>query len=235
MPTVSKKLVAWSYSALTQFETCAKRFWHFRIKREYKDEGGPDSWYGQEVHREIAAYLTKGWKLNVDKTHFQPTVDLYKNGKMKFIGAEMQMAINKDFEPTGWFDDDVWLRVVVDAAWVDEASGTALLVDWKTGKMKPDEEATQLMLSACVYMLRDSSIKRCAVRYVWLTVRDKTTQIAKHTSFTLQRDEMPHVWNTLAPRLKRYYHAHDHDEFPANKSGLCKKHCSITSCPHHGG
>ena len=223
---MTTKLKAWSYSALTNFEACPKKFWHYRIKRDFKDEGGEASKYGEYVHKAIEAYLLKDVKLPLDLTHMKPVVDTYKGMKADRILGEQQLAINAEYEPTGWFDKDVYCRAIIDAICVHK--DVALLLDWKTGKMK-DDGATQLRLAAVMYLLHDPDVNKVAMRYVWMAHKGKTT------NFTMTREEIPAVWNELAPRLKRYQHAHDHDEFPASPSGLCRKWCNITTCPHHGG
>lgn len=227
MQIASDRPVAWSYSALTAYETCPKKFWHFRIKKDFKDVGNETSDYGTHVHKSIQNYLSKNTKLPLDLVHMQPTVDKYKHSGFKLGGVELQLAIDSNYEPTGWFDKDVYCRAIIDAAFISDK--LALLVDWKTGKIKPDEEATQLSLAACLYMLHDPTVQNVAMRYVWLAHKGRTT------NFSLTRADMPAVWNQLAPRVRRYQEAHKRDEFPAQPSGLCRKYCPITSCPHHGG
>lgn len=226
MVIASSQPKAWSFSALTSFETCPKQFWHYRIKKDVKDSGNEASQYGEHVHKAAKNYLMQGTKLPLDLVHMQPTFDQYKNNAFDDVRAELQLAINSDYEPTGWFNKDVYCRVVIDAAFTK--GNLALLVDWKTGKMKPDAEATQLKLSGVVYLLHDPEIQLVSMRYVWLAHKGKTT------NFTMRREDIPAVWNELAPRIKRYQEAHRKDEFPANPSGLCRKFCPVKSCPHNG-
>ena len=217
---------AWSYSALAQFETCPKQHWHYRVKKDVKDTGNADSQYGEYVHKALAAYCMKGKPLPLDVAHMEKFAKQYKEAKTTERYAEVQIAIDANMEQTGWFDDDVYCRVIIDLLLVND--DFAMLVDWKTGKMKPDEEATQLSLSACVLMMVKPNINRVVMRYVW------TKHGGKPTQFTLRREDIPRVWNSLAPRIQRYQNAYANDEFPANPSGLCRKWCPVTSCPHNG-
>ena len=226
MPTASK-IPAWSFSALSQFETCPKQFWHMRIKRDFKDSGNENSEFGKHVHDSIAKYFLKGTKLPTDIVYVKPIVDVYKKAAFRETMIELKLAINPKFKPVAWMGHDVYCRAIVDAAFVQ--GPRALLVDWKTGKMKPDSEATQLKLSAVMFMLHEEEVEDVTMRYVWLLNGGKTT------TFKMSRKDIPAVWNELAPRLKRYQHAHAHDDFPANPSGLCRKYCPITTCPYHGG
>ena len=217
---------AWSFSALSSFETCPKQFWHFRIKRDVKDVGGDASKFGEHVHSTAKLYLTgKLKKLPLDLTYMTPIFDKYKAHKFDELMCEQQLAINADFEPTGWFDKDVYCRAIIDAAFVKDS--VALLVDWKTGRMKDDNDATQLRLSAVLFMIHSPDVQAVVMRYVWLAHK------GKETSFKMTRSDIPAVWNALAPRLKRYQEAHKRDDFPANPSGLCRKHCPVLSCPHN--
>jgi len=227
MPTASKKIPAWSFSALTSFETCPKQFWHMRIKRDFKDEGNENSAFGTHVHDSIAQYFLKNKKLPLDISYIKPIIDVYKKAAFRETHIELKLAINQKYKPVAWMAPDVYCRAIVDAGFVQGPK--ALLVDWKTGKMKPDSEATQLRLSAVMFMLFEPDVNEVTMRYVWLMNNGKTT------TFKMTRDDIPAVWNELAPRLRRYQHAHQHDEFPANPSGLCRKYCPITTCPYYGG
>jgi len=226
MVIASDQPKAWSYSALTQYETCPKQFWHYRIKRDYKDAGNDTSKYGEMVHKSFKEYIFDNRPLPLSIKHMAEFVDPYKHGKFQQKYGELQLAINAEFRPTGWFDKDVYCRAIVD--FLGTTDDVALVVDWKTGKMKPDEEATQLSLTGVMVMLHDPDINTVVLRYVW------TQHKGKHTQFIVKRSQIPAIWNRLAPRLKRYQEAHKRDDFPANPSGLCRKYCPITSCPHNG-
>ena len=65
---------AWSYSALTSFETCPKQYWHYRIKRDVKESKSQATDYGTEVHKCFENRLIKGKKLPLDLRHHEPVM-----------------------------------------------------------------------------------------------------------------------------------------------------------------
>lgn len=51
---------------------------------------------------------------------------------VKRIFTEIRMGLNKDYEPTGFFSEDVWIRGVIDLVLMLEC-GDAVILDHKTG------------------------------------------------------------------------------------------------------
>ena len=213
---------AWSWSALESFETCPKRHWHLRVKKDYKEGPSEALDYGSMVHKAIERFIKKGTKLPLDIRHLEKMVLPFKEAPGEKI-CEQKLALNEDFELTGWFDGDVWVRTVIDLAVVGDHVAT--LVDWKTGKQKSDEG--QLDLCAAVMFSALPEVNTIHSGYGWTTTR-------KFTKSTVEREELPKIWNRLLPRVKRFQLAYVTTEFPARPSGLCRKWCPVSSCPHCG-
>jgi hypothetical protein len=99
------KLV-WSYSALKDYEGCARRYHRVRILKEAKQEKTEQILYGEELHKACELYVTDNTPLPSQFLFVKPTVDalLAKAGR-KF--AEHKMGVREDATPCGFFDDAV--------------------------------------------------------------------------------------------------------------------------------
>lgn len=213
------KPVAFSYSRLSSYETCPKKFHAISVAKTIVDAGNEHTEYGQDVHTAFAAYIKKGKPLPMHLQQYTKYLAPIKASPGEHI-VEQKLAINADYEPTGWFDKDVYCRVISDLTTINGPN--AVMWDWKTGK--PSTDFSQLRLSAAVTFLL-APVEKITMAYLWL--KNKTI-----TSDTIHRSEAPEVWSSLAPRLARYQAAHEKQEFPARPSYLCR-YCPVTSCPYN--
>jgi len=46
-------------------------------------------------------------------------------------------------------------------------------------------------------------------------------------------DMMP-LWAGLMPEINQLAEAHRTTTYPPKPSGICVRHCPVTSCPYHG-
>jgi hypothetical protein len=145
------QIIAWSYSRLTAYEECPQKT-KFRVidKLPEPDESkSPALVNGIAVHTAIEQYL-KGESEDVSK--FKLLADEFKELRALGTQAELEVTFNKDWELTGWFDKDAWLRIKIDG--FISKDGVARLMDWKTGKNRGGYEQ-QLELYALAAMLID--------------------------------------------------------------------------------
>jgi hypothetical protein len=78
------------------------------------------------------------WGEKVDLLHYNITRfkdridDFNRKNPIKRIFTEIRSGVTKDFEPTGFFSDDVWLRGVIDLVLLLECMDS-VIIDHKTG------------------------------------------------------------------------------------------------------
>ena len=220
------KPVAWSYSALTAFETCPKRYYLTKIAKTVQEPQSEAMKWGNEVHKALEHRLVQGTALPKTMEMFEPiavkVADAAKGGKLQ---AEQKMAINVRYVPTTWFAKDVWARGITD---FQITKGTKMFIgDWKTGK--PDEGSGQLKMTAAMAMHHNPNVKTVINTFVWLKTGGTTTEV-----FT--REDIPTIWQEFAPRVQRLEHAVADNKFPARPSGLCRAWCPVgkANCEHCG-
>jgi PD-(D/E)XK nuclease superfamily len=213
-----------SPSALIAFETCGRRFYETRIAKNFADDAGPAAEYGTAVHFSLENYGRSNTPIPAEHKRYQPAADkiLSLPGDKLF---EQKVGIRADFSPCAFNDPDVWHRCIIDVLIINGTD--ALVVDWKTGKKKSD--MTQLNLNALVAFAHFPDVQTLALAYYWLT------QGPSMTTLNVNRKDLPDLWSRLLPRLKALDHAYATDRWLANPSGLCRKHCPVTTCQFHGG
>jgi hypothetical protein len=209
-----------SYSRLTGFEACPKKFYHLNVAKTVKEAPNEKTDYGTKVHEAFAKYLTKGTALPLAMRQYRAMLDLIKQQPGEHV-VEQKVAINADYAPTGWFDADVYCRVISDLTILHGQK--AAMFDWKTGR--PYDDFTQLRLAGAVLFLLAPEIEEIILSFVWL--QNKTV-----TKDRMTKADGQQVWVNLAPRIQRYQNAHHLQAFPATPGVHCKW-CPLKSCPHN--
>lgn len=216
------KPIAWSYTALTGFETCPKRHFHTKVKKDVPDPPGEPALWGQRVHKALEDRVR-------DKKALPPSLAGYEALAARFDSApgtvlvEKQICLNRNMEQTTWFGKDAWCRGVIDVGVVNGRK--AAFWDWKTGKRSPEIE--QLKLFAGLGFISYPEVEVISTGFVWLKEKKMDKEV-----FT--RDDAPAIWEEFLPRVHRLERAHEKAEWPAKPSGLCRNWCPVLSCEFNG-
>ncbi len=218
-----KKNFAWSYSALTGFETCPRQHYEMRIlKGKWPDPPGEAQLFGLEVHKHIENRMGMGKPLPSFLQYAEPIVQKLETTK-GVAQQEYKLALNAQFQPVEFFAKDCWVRAVGDVVKVHGDAAFAL--DWKTGKYRDGDG--QLRLQAAVMFATYPHVNKLGIVYAWL--KDKRTTVR-----VVERKETPLIWQEFLPRVKKMEQAIEAQEFPPNPSGLCRQYCAVLSCEHNG-
>lgn len=209
---------AWSYSALTSFETCPRRHYETRVAKRVIEPESEQLRWGNAVHKALENRAKKGEPLPTGMTQWEPMMAQLDQLDGELF-AETQFALNEAFVRTDWFAPDVWVRAVVDYGRLK--SNKALALDYKTGKPKPNID--QLRLFSAVLMSVYPQLDEVITGYVWL----KTQQIHKQT---FHRRDHEAQWGGFLPRVARLQQAHQTNEWPERPSGLCRGWCPVRAC-----
>lgn len=209
--------VAWSYTVLSSFETCPRRHYLTRVTKSVTEPPSEVLTWGREVHKAIedrlgGAQLPLPAHLDYLEGVMQKLTS--KHGKRM---VEQKFAIDKNFRPVGWRDRNVWCRGVVDTAIVGVKS--AVVVDWKTGKRKPDTD--QLKLFAGMMFAHYPYLETVHTTFIWLKEK-------KLDADQFEQDQVGSIWNDFLPRVQRLEAAHQTNTWHPKPSGLCGKWCPVT-------
>jgi len=212
----------WSYSRLTAFELCPRRYDEVQRRKLWGEERSEQLAFGDEVHEAMAAAL-RGTPLPASLQVFSHWVEKVLRTPGELL-VECKWAITREFKPTPWFSNKVWLRSIADAVKLDNDVG--LLVDWKTGKSANADEV-QLQLTSLIMFIHFPKLQCVRSDFVWLQEDEHTTQV-------LYRNEAPDVWAEILPRVKRLEQATIDEEFPPKPGRFCRSWCPVATCEYHG-
>ena len=206
---------AWSYSSLTNFETCPKKFYHTKVSKEVPDPPGEAAKWGTTVHKYLEDHVRDGTPLPDSIGYLQPMmrIILNKSGDKR---AEQQLAVTSGYSASEWWGKDTWCRGIIDLAIINGSKAAAL--DYKTGKRKPDSD--QLKLFAGLLFAHFPEIDTVRTGFLWLKDSKVDTDI-----FT--REQVGEIWGSFLPRVRRMEIAYQTDTWPAKPSGLCRSWCPV--------
>lgn len=217
---------AWSFSKLKNYETCPKRHYHVDVARDVREPESEELKFGNALHDALAKRLGPGkTKLPSGYEQYEPyaaKVDL-PPGANGMLLVEQKLAITKDYAPCDWKSNVAWYRGIADVLKI--VGPVALLVDWKTGKVS--EESQQLVLAAACVFAHYPQVQKIRAEFVWLKF-DATTRE------DISRTDMPMMWANLMPRIAELQAAHERVIYPPKPGYLCRRHCPVAKCPHHG-
>lgn len=215
------KKLAWSFSALSVFKTCKKKFYHLKVAKDVKDGDSEAAAEGKAVHDAMYKRVLKGVALPINLRQHEKVAARFADVKCNDRQGELKLCLNEKFEPVDWFAKDAWVRAVVDLLII--IGKKAILVDWKTGKRK--DEFDQLELSAALLSRYMPEIEEFQLVYVWLRDGEITPPV------TIEKADMKSVWLKFLPQVNEIEAARRTTEFPATPSGLCGW-CPVENCPH---
>lgn len=214
----------WSFSKIKSFSTCPKQFYHTTVLREFPFVETEAIRYGNEFHKAAELFIRDGTPVPDKFAFAKPALEHLKSlpGDKH---CEQKLGLTVDLRPCGFFDKDVWFRGVVDLAVIDDED--ALIVDYKTGKSARYAEKGQLELMALSVFKHFPKVKR--VRAGLLFVIANEIVKAKYDDGSV-RD----LWEKWLSEYVTMETAFKTGVWNPKPSGLCRKHCPVTQCPHNG-
>ena len=213
---------AWSYSHLKNFETCPKRYAHYQVLKDVTEPETDQLREGNDLHAAFEHRVKSGTPLPLAYARFEPMLERILAAPGRTYG-EQKLALTSSFAPTGWFAKTAWFRTIGDL--LKETDEQATIIDWKTGAVK--EDLTQLQLLALTVFAHKPKLKRVKAALVF--VNHEHVAPAEFVP-----EQVTVLWGEILPRVRAMMNARATSSFPPNPSGLCKKYCAVTACPHHG-
>jgi len=215
--------VTWSYSALKDYEGCARRYHEVKVLKKFPFQDTVQTRYGKDLHTAAELYVKDGTPLPEQFAFIKPTLDslLSKRGR-KF--PEFEMAMTKDLNPCAFNSDNRWVRGIADLIIVDDDDFTARVVDYKSGNDKyPDRD--QLVLMSLMVFKHFPHIKRVKSALLFVV----KGSIVKHE---MTIDDADKEWEKYKERVTRLEASYTSNIWNPTRTGLCGW-CPVTDCEHH--
>jgi len=203
------KPLAHSYSAIKQYENCPRQYDYQRVQKVVKPSFGEASIYGNRIHEQLELRLKQGTPLPEESAKYEVLAQAFAALPGELV-AEQEFTLNKDLEPTGWWDSDAWLRAKLDILIIN--NNDAVVGDWKTGKHRPD--FFQMELFAILVFKYYPDVQRVRSSLIWLKDMKMDTKI-------YTRLDAPALWSKFMGKVTRIEQSLERDRWPAKPSGLC--------------
>jgi hypothetical protein len=197
-----------SPSGLLDFEGCQKRWFLTKVQKLHKFQVTEAITHGNVTHDRLERHVKYDEVLPDHVVYLDPFFKYLRDTGYQLY-AELECAVLEDWSVTNWWDKNCYLRGKVDLIAI---KGTeAIVVDYKTGKRKPDP--TQLKIYGLMAM-SVLGLTKVTSYYLW-------TQTKESDAFEITTDTFDEIKSELNERIARIKTAYDTDNFPARTSPLC--------------
>lgn len=219
--------IAWSYSSIKTFDQCPKKYYHLRVKKDYKDEDSTATIYGKELHSAAEEFIKSGTPIPAKFSFLAPTLEALN----KIEGekhCELKLGVAKRdgrFVACDFFAKDVWWRGIADLLIVNENKKVAYLVDYKTSKNAKYADTKQLDLLAGAVFVHFPKVMEIKSALLFVVSEEI---VKKEHEFMLKSSYL----NCMEPELIRLDAAMKTDVWNPNSGPLCK-FCPVTECSHN--
>lgn len=215
-----RPIIAWSYSGLTNFEGCARRFWATKVAKIVNDSNQYNM-AGDSEHKSIEGRMKRGSPLHPGIAGLEPLMQkLAAAPGQQYV--EYSMSLTQDLKPCKWNDwDNVWVRGAGDYVKVNGAR--ANYWDWKSGKVRELNE-DQIDLTALLIFQHFPEVEEVTGALVYYRHGHITPPV------TVNRSAAGVLWNGFISRVKEMEQAKLQDNWPTNPHPLCGW-CAYLQCP----
>jgi len=223
------KAPAWSYSGITLFDQCPKKYYHTRVAKDIKEPASDAMMYGTAVHTAAEEYVRDGKPIPKQYKYMEPLLEKL----MKIDGekiCEQKMGLKKEdgrLVACGFDDPQVWYRGIADLLIIDRKKKEARVVDYKTGKSSRYADPKQLALMAACVFVHYPEIEFVRSGLLFVVCRDFIpVDFSVHNKFD--------IFAKLDDAIVSRETAYETGVFNAKKNFTCKAWCPVSECSHNG-
>ena len=217
---MAHKLLPQSHSTMQMYLNCPHKYYRVKVAKDCKEDfSHPSALWGQDAHKALENRLRDGTELPDRFKQFRKYADRLASMKgVKFV--ERKLAVDADYNPSQFFDNDSLYRGVVDYLVIHE--GVGYLIDHKTGKVKPNE-LEQLELAALMIFARFPTVSIVKGALTWLKHDDASRmQITRDEAHDIEQAKFFPIVQTMRASAQA-------ENWPKKPSGLCPW-CPVRDC-----
>ncbi len=221
---------AWSYSSIKTFEQCPKKYYHLKVAKDFKDEGGEAAQYGTEAHEAAENFVKHGTPIPPKYAVIAPAaaaVAAMPGEKHTELKLGVERVRDEDgiwcYRPCDFFHPNVWWRGIVDVLVTNGAK--ARMLDYKTGKSSRYADLKQLDLMAGAVFVHFPEVMQIKSGLAFVVPGDFVPKVHN-------RLEMNQYLNVFNKQLAQLDQAHAADVWNPISGPLCGW-CPVTTCQHH--
>lgn len=213
-----KPLFAWSYSGLSMYENCPRKYWAVKIQKV--DDSNQYNRQGDAEHQSIEKFFKLNFPLHESLDPVRPVFEKIKAAPGE-IYTEHKLCVDQQLIPCGYKDwNKAWIRGAGDLVKINGTKGAYF--DWKSGKVRT-EIADQADLTSLLLFAHFPALEEVTVGVFYY----RFNHIEPHR---VVRAEAPKLWNSFFARVKELEDSYKTDNWPATPNPLCGW-CPYKACP----
>lgn len=186
-------MVRWSYSSLSLFQQCPRKYYRLRVKKDIPQEESQAMFYGKEAHKAAENYIREDAAIPPQFSYLEPYLNVLKKLEGEKL-CEYEMGLTKELEPCSFKDKYVWWRGIADLIVNNKSS--AYVVDYKTGKNARYADTKQLDLLSLATFKHFPKIQKIKAGLLFVVAKNlikKTTLDHKFQKYGVSFLQKPSV------------------------------------------
>lgn len=218
-------MIAWSYSRLKEFENCPLKFYLCNVSKEIPFVETEEMRRGNVLHTFLEKYIKNELSASAIPAELSCEVrfiDDLRKSKHSLV-AEQKFCFDKKLSLVDWFYNRAWLRAKIDLIACEPYSDNLFVVDWKTGKVRHDED--QIKLMCCILFLVNkferficpSKRPLKQVSGCLMFIKDKE----KSPIYKMTAESFEKTWEKFVVRAYKIKRAHITAKWLATPNKLC--------------
>ena len=223
-------MTAWSYSSITLYDQCPKKYYHLRVAKDIKEPESEAMNYGKDLHLAAEEHIRDGKPLPAKYAYIQEMLD-----KLKEIPGEklcenklaVKLTADNRLIPCEFFDKDVWYRGIADLIILDRENQEARIIDYKTGKSAKYADTKQLKLLAATVFTHYPEIMVIKAGLLFVVSKE----FIKEEYTTHHRLA---YFEHFKPLVNQLESSISNNVWNPKRNFTCRKWCPVTTCPHNG-
>lgn len=213
----------WSYSSLSLFSQCPKKYHRLRIVKDIIEPEAEHLLYGTAAHLAAEEYIRDGTPLPAKFSFMQDSMDAMSKLKGE-KHCELKMGLNKNLDACEFFAKDVWWRGVADLVVINK--DMAYLIDYKTSKNAKYADTKQLELLSLALFKHFPQVKKVKAGLLFLVAKDFVK--ADYTN----DEKRGTSWLKWLEETKRLETALKTEVWNPKPNFTCRGWCPVTDCSH---
>jgi len=218
------KSPAWSYSSITLFHQCPKKYHHLRVVKDYVEPKTEQLLYGEELHKAAELYIKDGTPLPEQFSFIKSQLDTLNAIDGQKL-CEYKMGLTDSGKPCEFFDQQVWWRGIADLIIIKDK--TAYIIDYKTGRNAKYADSKQLDFLAMATFAHFPEVERVKGALMFVVSKDFVKKDYVRGDFLgLLRDAL-YLYVPLES-------AYIQDVWNPKPNFTCRNYCAVHTCIHNG-
>lgn len=223
-------MTAWSYSSITLFDQCPKKYYHLRVNKDVKEPESEQMIYGKELHLAAEEYIRDGKPIDPRFAFIKPMLDKFNampGEKLCENKLAVKIVDGGKLAPCDFFDKNVWYRGIADLIILDKDKQEARVIDYKTGKSAQYADTKQLkLLAACVFThYPEIMVIKAGLLFVIANEFIKAEYTTHHRLAYFEE---------FKPLVAQLDACIENGVWNPKRNFTCSKWCPVLECSHNG-